>query len=105
LVINEGLTISGKSVNEHLEAINHTEVLHFLKDIVRKKMDITERVVLQLHNLVLRGIDSNNAGKYLIVQVMITGSKHTPQQPFLVSKQMEDLFGIITTKENCTQLF
>lgn len=92
LVINEGITISGKSMREHLEAINHKEAVEYLKYLVERKTEITERDILQLHNLILRGIDSENAGVYRKVQVMIKGSKHLPPQPFLVAKQMEDLF-------------
>jgi len=92
LVINEGITISGKSMREHLEAINHQDAVLFLKDLVDKNIELKERDLLQLHNLVLRGIDAENAGKYRTVQVMIKGSQHMPPQPFLVAKQMEDVF-------------
>jgi Fic family protein/DNA-binding XRE family transcriptional regulator len=92
LVINEGITISGKSMREHLEAINHQDAVFFLKELVDKNIELRERDLLQLHNLVLRGIDVGNAGKYRTVQVMIKGSQHMPPQPFLVAKQMEDVF-------------
>lgn len=92
LVVNQGLTISGKSMNEHLEAINHQEALEYLKEIVHKKIDLSEREVLQLHNLILRGINQKEAGKYRSVQVMIQGSEHMPPAPYLVAKQMEDYF-------------
>jgi fido (protein-threonine AMPylation protein)/transcriptional regulator with XRE-family HTH domain len=92
LVINEGLTISGKSMREHLEAINHAEAVELVKDVVQKKIAFTERILLQLHHLVLKSIDAANAGKYRSVQVMIKGSKHLPPQPILVPKQMEDYF-------------
>lgn len=92
LVINEGLTISGKSMREHLEAINHADAILFVKDLVEKNSKITESVLLQIHNLVLRGIDIENAGRYRTVQVMIKGSKHTPPPSFLVAKQMENYF-------------
>jgi Fic family protein len=92
LVINEGLTISGKSMREHLEVINHSHAIEFVKDLVNKKSSINEHLLLQIHNLVLRGIDNDNAGKYRTLQVMIKGSKHTPPQPFMVAKQMEDYF-------------
>jgi fido (protein-threonine AMPylation protein)/DNA-binding XRE family transcriptional regulator len=92
LVINEGITISGKSMREHLEAINHQDAVFFLKDLVDKNIELKERDLLQLHNLVLRGIDAENAGKYRTVQVMIKGSQHMPPPPFLVAKQMEDVF-------------
>jgi Fic family protein/DNA-binding XRE family transcriptional regulator len=92
LVINEGITISGKSMREHLEAINHKEAVEYLKHLVQRKTEVAERDILQLHNLILRGIDSENAGVYRKVQVMIKGSKHLPLQPFLVAKQIEELF-------------
>lgn len=92
LVINKGITISGKSMREHLEAIYHKEAVEYLKHLIEKKTAVTERDILQLHNLILRGIDSKNAGLYRKVQVMIKGSRHLPPQPFLVAKQMEEMF-------------
>lgn len=91
-VINEGLTVSGKSMREHLEAINHNEAIEYIKELIEKDTILNEREVLTLHNLVLRGIDSKYAGKYRNVEVMIRGSQHVPPQPFLVPKQMEDYF-------------
>lgn len=92
LVINEGLTISGKSMREHLEAINHKDAIAFMKQLAERVTPISESDLLSLHQLVLRGIDANNAGKYRGVQVMIKGSKHLPPAPYLVPKQMEDFF-------------
>lgn len=92
LVINEGLTISGKTMREHLEAINHKDAIEYVKHLVDTKSEFNERELLTIHNLVLRGIDAANAGKYRTVQVMIKGSAHTPPAPFLVAKQMEDYF-------------
>lgn len=92
LVINEGLTIAGKSMREHLEAINHNEAIDYVKDLVLRKVKINEREVLMIHNLILRGIMPENAGKYRSVQVMIKGSAHMPPQPFLVMKKMEEYF-------------
>ena len=92
LVINEGLTVSGKSMREHLEAINHQEAILYVKELVQKKTKINEREVLVMHNLILRGIMPEYAGKYRNIQVMIKGSAHMPPQPFLVAKQMEELY-------------
>lgn len=33
LVVNEGVTIAGKSMREHLEAINHAEAIDYIKDL------------------------------------------------------------------------
>ncbi|MFV8351666.1 Fic family protein [Flavobacterium sp. XS2P14] len=92
LVINEGLTISGKSMREHLEVINHQEAIAYIKDLMQRNSSINEREVLSIHNLILRGIQPEDAGRYRKVQVMIQGSSHMPPQPFLVSKEMEDFF-------------
>ncbi|MBK0382152.1 Fic family protein [Pedobacter sp. SD-b] len=92
LVVNEGITISGKSMREHLEAINHKEAIIYLKELIDKDSDFSEKDLLLLHSLILKGIEPKYAGKYRDVQVMISGSKHLPPQPFIVKKQMEDLF-------------
>ena len=92
LVINEGLTISGKSMREHLEAINHVEAIAYIKELMSKNFTFNEREVLTIHNLILRGILPQDAGKYRKVQVMIKGSAFMPPQPFIVPKEMEDYF-------------
>lgn len=91
-VINEGLTISGKSMREHLEAINHHEAIAYIKKLMDNKTALNEREVLSIHNLILRGVNPNDAGRYRNVQVMINGSSHMPPQPYLVPKEMEDFY-------------
>lgn len=92
LVVNEGLTIGGKSMTEHLEAINHAQAVDFVAELVRGGEDFSKRNVLQLHALILSGIDRENAGRYRSVPVRISGSRHEPPQPFLLEKLMEDYF-------------
>jgi Fic family protein len=100
LVINEGLTISGKSMREHLEAINHQEAIGYIKHLIEKNTTLNEREVLSIHNLILRGINPEDAGRYRKVQVMIKGSSFMPPQPFLVAKEMEDFFIWYETHKN-----
>ncbi len=92
LVINEGLTISGKSMREHLEAINHKDAILLVKELAQAETIIAAKDILSIHQLVLRGIENSYAGKYRNVQVMIKGSTHLPPAPYLVEKQMEDFF-------------
>ncbi len=89
LVVSEGVTISGKSMTEHLEAINHTQAIEFIKDIARADIEINERTIKEIHAIILHGINKEQAGKYRNVPVMIVGSKHTPPQPYLIIPQME----------------
>ncbi|MFN8330799.1 MAG: Fic family protein [Saprospiraceae bacterium] len=97
LVINEGITISGKSIREHLEAINHSEAIELLFDFVHRHQRFDERTLLQLHGMILRGIDRQNAGSYRRNNVRILGSSHTPPEPYLVPKLMEDYFHFYET--------
>ena len=90
LVVNEGVTISGKSMREHLEAINHAEAIDYIRDFAKSDVEISEHTIKQIHALVLHGINRENAGRYRSVPVRISGSAHTPPQPYLLSKQMED---------------
>ena len=90
LVVNEGVTISGKSLREHLEAINHSEAITYIKDFARRSIEISQRTIKEIHALVLHGINKENAGCYRSVPVMISGSRHIPPQPYLIDKQMED---------------
>lgn len=92
MVINEGLTISGKSMREHLEAINHQEAIGFIKDLMQKNNAFNERDLLSIHNLILRGIIPEDAGRYRKVQVMIQGSSHMPPQPLMIAQEMEEYF-------------
>ncbi|WP_366183359.1 Fic family protein [Flavobacterium ovatum] len=101
LVINEGLTISGKSMREHLEAINHQEAIAHIKHLMEKNSSLNEREVLSIHNLILRGINPEDAGRYRKkVQVMIKGSSYLPPQPYMVAKDMEDFYIWYETHKN-----
>jgi len=102
LVINQGLTISGKSMQEHLEAINHDEAIEFITELAYKNIPISEFQLKQIHHLVLKGIDRKNAGVYRNVQVRIGGSKHLPPEPYLVPKLMEDYFFTYQSQINKT---
>lgn len=103
LVVNEGVTISGKSMVEHLEAINHSQAIEFIKDIACYDIAINERTIKEIHALILHGINKEQAGKYRDVPVMIVGSKHTPPQPYLIMPQMEQFIRDYETMQNTNE--
>ncbi|WP_079710135.1 Fic family protein [Paraliobacillus ryukyuensis] len=90
-ILEEGVTISGKSMQEHLEAINHKQAILLSEEIVKKKEPITERSIKDLHGIILYGIDNSNAGVYRNDNAIISGASHTPP-PFLsVPQEMSRL--------------
>ncbi len=75
LVLRKGMTIRGKSMNEHLEATNHAEAIGLLEKMADKKTEIAEMDVLNLHAVILDKISSQGAGFYRHEQVFIEGSR------------------------------
>ncbi len=90
-VVLEGITIGGKSLKEHLEVINHEKAILFLDDLVTDKKPITEWNIKNIHQLVLKEIDDDNAGKYRSENVKIKGATHIPPDYLLVPELMEKL--------------
>ncbi len=91
IIINKGLTVSGKTMREHLEANNHYEAILYIRDLINENMVITETLIKNIHSIILRGIDRDNAGKYRSLPVAISGSRYVPPQPWQVPKLMEEL--------------
>lgn len=95
LVIQKGLTIGGKPLVDHLEAINHQEAIHYIYDLVTRDIELSERELKNIHHLILKSIQDEDAGAYRKQPVFIyqqDGAKHDFPQPYLVSKLMEDCF-------------
>jgi len=85
----EGITIGGKTLREHFEAINHREAILFVEDLVKKREPLTEFDIKSIHSLILKNIDNENAGKYRNVNVIISGAEHNPPSFLDVPKDME----------------
>ena len=93
LVINEGLTIKGKSLRDHLEIKNHQEALEYLYDLIEKDKQhtISENLIRSLHQLVMQETDKEWAGKYRNSNVLIGGADHTPPDALEVPREMKNL--------------
>lgn len=89
-LVLEGVTIGEKPLKDHLEAIGHKEAFEFVVELAEKGVPLTEKVVKELHSLVLMN-DRQNAGVYRSLPVRITGALNTPPQPHLVPEKMEQL--------------
>lgn len=77
IVIEDGITIGGKPLKDHYEAMGHSEAFSFLYDLAKNKT-IAEADILKLHHLFYYRIDEKDAGKYRKVNVLITGSTFKP---------------------------
>lgn len=92
LVLEKGITIEGKTLREHLEAINHQKAIAFIRSIVRKGHQyITEQDIKDVHRIILTGIDDRWAGVYRQTQVFIRGAATEPPPPHEVPWRMGNL--------------
>lgn len=94
MVVEKGITIGGKSVREHLEAINHAQAIDFIIELARKKQsDLALDDILAIHKIVLQKIDDLHAGVFRKVMVRITGSSTIFPNPAKVPFLMVDFMG------------
>src|SRR5690606_10260114 len=84
----EGITIGGKTLREHFEAINHRDAILMLEELVEKQQPLDEWTIKNLHQLVLKNIDADNAGRYRQVNVLISGAEHRPPSALQVPELM-----------------
>ena len=90
-VVLEGITVGGKTIKEHLEAVNHEKAILYLDDLVKDKEPITEWNIKNIHQLILKEIDNENAGRYRKENVTIKGALHLPPDFVKVPELMEKL--------------
>ena len=94
----EGITIGGKSLREHFEAINHKDAIEFVESMVAKDEMLSEYTIKSLHALILKNIDNDNAGSYRNINVLISGATHRPPTNVEVPSKMEAFVNWYKTK-------
>lgn len=93
LVINEGITVKGKPLKDHLEAKDHHAALEYLYELVehKKQQTCSEHLIRTLHQLITRETEEKWAGRYRESNVFITGADHLPPDALDVPLQMKGL--------------
>lgn len=91
LVVDEGITIQGKSLTEHQEAINHAEAWDFIQTLtgINRKV-LTSNDILNIHSLILNKIDDTNKGRYRTVAVRLKGSETILPNALKVPELMQE---------------
>ncbi|MFB2538567.1 MULTISPECIES: Fic family protein [unclassified Acinetobacter] len=100
LVINKGMMLNGKSMQEHLEAINHQEAIGYIKDMTSQSIVFDKRCLMDIHSLILHGIDRDNAGKYRLEDVYIYGSQSVLPSFLHVPNLMDSYFDFYQQNQN-----
>lgn len=100
LVLEQGITIKGKSLKEHFEAANHKEAILFLLRILKQKKRITLDLIDQTHKIILKNIEKEYAGVYRAGQVRILGANFIPPNYIKVPQLMKELIRWFYNKSN-----
>lgn len=91
MVLQEGVTIKGKSLREHFEAKNHEFAIAHLYKLVRKEYQLNGKDILNLHGLVLRSIEDDYAGRLRNAAVRISGANFIPPNARKVPELLDNL--------------
>lgn len=76
MVLEHGVTIGGKTLAEHLEVIGHKEAIDYIEELAAQNTAISEREIKDLHSLIMRGVDRDEAGRYRTLDVRAAGTEH-----------------------------
>ena len=87
-VVLEGITVGGKALREHFEAINHRDAILYVEDIIKKQEPFSEWQIRNIHQLILKNIDDENAGRYRQQNVLISGATTNPPDHTLLNDKM-----------------
>jgi Fic family protein len=92
LVLAKGITVSGKPLKDHIEAVNLAQAWEHVKVLGQKAANLTESNLLTIHRIVLTRVEDQHAGSYRTGTVRISGSSLIPPNAVKVPDQMEQLF-------------
>jgi Fic family protein len=96
-VIEEGITIGGKSMREHFEATNYKKAIDFVETVVKDKGKVTKEVLCQLNHFILDNIEDEEKGIYRLRRVYVQGACFVPAKPDLVPALMQKFLRWIHT--------
>ncbi|WP_345193108.1 Fic family protein [Algibacter agarivorans] len=97
MVLQEGVTIKGKSLREHFEAKNHEYAIDYLYTLLHDNYILNSKDILSLHGLVLRSIEDDFAGRLRNGGVRILGANFVPPNARKVSQLLDDLVNFVVT--------
>lgn len=89
-VIEHGITVGGKRLKEHLEAVDHYDALLWMRELAGRPDPVTEDVVRELHRRVVARSEPDIAGVYSRLPRRIAGSAVVFPNPLKLPALMRD---------------
>lgn len=105
LVIEQGVTISGKPLKDHLEALDHYDAIRYVRELAREQTRITEADIRNLHKVVMLRSRPEIAGQYATLARYVrteTGRYEFPS-PAEIPARMGDFAAWLGGAENSAE--
>lgn len=99
MIIEEGFTIKGKSLREHFEAVNHQDAIEYIESLVSKDYILTEKDILNVHELVLKQIEKEIAGRFRTSGVRVSGANFVPPNALKVNEYITELIDWVNVSD------
>lgn len=96
LVLEDGISVGGKSLREIYESVNHRKAYRYVKDCIAKGQPLDEKIIKEIHALLMENIIVG--GVYRSVDVYISGAQHTPPSPNEMYRQVKDFYADLVWK-------
>jgi Fic family protein len=90
LVLENGLTVRGKPLKDHQEAVDHLDALRLVRELVQQDRPVGESDIRDIHRLVVGSTFKSDAGCYSQHQRRIAGSMVVFPNPAKVPVLMEE---------------
>ena len=97
-VLEDGISVGGKTLREIYEVVNHDKAFGFIKKCIAEGKTLDEKIVKDIHALLMDNIITG--GIYRNVEVRITGAKHKPPVPNEMYQQIKNFYADMPYKEN-----
>lgn len=92
LVIDDGITSTSKPLQYYIEAVNHAKAFEKIITFLNESKNVNENFMLNIHKIILTGLDDDNAGFYRNCRVRISGSAVIMPNPIKVPDLMTNFY-------------
>jgi Fic family protein len=92
MIVEDGLTVGGKSLREHFEVLNHQEAITLVERLAAGGDALKTEDLLSLHAMIMQKIDASFAGRYRNAGVRIGGANFVPPNALKIGVLVEELF-------------
>lgn len=95
MILQDGITVGGKSLREHFEVINHEKAIKYLYNLVNNEYQLRNIDILNLHGFILKNIEDDFAGRLRNGGVRIVGANLTPPNANKVPDLFDELVNFV----------